>query len=161
MHQALCRQRVGWASLAFAGALWQLGRTGSRSIAQALHDQEAQPVPALAARSLRRSAPPVLALVACATLGASLVHATTPDPTNLAACRIGLSSCDRSRLTLLEMSELAREARARNLSNCRNGHKPCDQGKLSSGEASLNGRGYCDRSRLTPFEAATIPAEVR
>ena len=67
---------------------------------------------------------------------ARLALGGTPDPAaNLFACRNGWPSCDRSRLTLPEMTELALAERARNVSNCRSGLSPCEQRKLTEAES--------------------------
>ncbi len=156
-----------WVGLALSAALWRMGTSSDRSIAQILRDADAQPVPAKATRSGRLPAPTILALVAASILLPALALGATPDSTNLSACRSGFSACDRSRLTLLEISELALEARARNVSNCRNGLTPCQQDKLSKAEAIAvsvalydrnvsNCRGGfnpCDHAQLTPSEA--------
>jgi len=49
------------------------------------------------------------------------------DPAaNLQACKQGRISCDRSRLTLSELTEVARADHARNVSDCRNAFASCD-----------------------------------
>jgi hypothetical protein len=63
--------------------------------------------------------------------------------------------------------------RARNRSDCKENRDSCDQSLLSPSDAQrltraeaernyaacLNRRGYCDRSRLTTAQAASIPPE--
>src|SRR5437867_850645 len=76
------------------------------------------------------------AQVACLSLWPVLLSAGTPDPTgNLLACKKGWPSCDRSRLTLSEVTEVAVADRARNVWNCRNGMNSCDRSKLTPAEA--------------------------
>ena len=67
------------------------------------------------------------------------------------------------------------ELRSRNASDCKAGQDKCDYSLLSRSQAEvmgraertrnyaacLNRRGYCDRSRLTAAEVASIPPEAR
>lgn len=139
----------------------------TRSIAQLLRDVEAEPTPGLAAKPMRLAAP-IWVHVACLSLLAVPLFAGTRDPAaNLSACKNGWTSCERSWLTLVEMTEVTLAGRARNVSNCRNGRNPCDQGKLTKGEAIATaiavhdrnasnckaGFSPCDHSRLTQLEA--------
>src|ERR1043166_6951076 len=62
---------------------------------------------------------------------------------NVAACRNGWGSCDRSKLTAAEVIALAVADHAQNLSQCK------------------SGLGKCDHSRLTPSEENEITAAVR
>jgi len=221
---------LGWAGLALSVAL-QVSIGSTRSIAQVLHDVEAEPVPAVAAKSGRLAARMWVSVV-WLSLSPALLLAALPDPAaNLSACRNGrpssepsrltegaraqrqrvvsdckdgLARCNHSELTQAERKEVALAERQRNLANCRNGWDGCDYSKLSEREAAevagavntrntsdcqagrdtcdyslleaqaltraervrnytacRDRRGYCDRSRLTPSEAASIPPEVR
>jgi hypothetical protein len=157
---------LGWVGLALSAALWQVSSSSTRSISQILSDIDAQPVPAMAPKP-RVSAPKIGVLVACLGLWPALSFAGTPDPANLAACKSGSSSCDRGRLTLVEITEVALAGRARNVSNCKNGLKPCAREKLNKVEAiavavalydrnvsnCLGGLNPCDHSQLAPSEA--------
>jgi hypothetical protein len=107
-------------------------------------------------------------LLACLSLLPVPLFAGTDDPAaNLSACKNGWKSCERSRLTLLEMTEVALAGSARNVSNCKSGRNPCDRWKLTKAEAIATavatydrnvsnckaGFSHCDRSRLTQSEA--------
>jgi hypothetical protein len=114
--------------------------------------------------------------VACLTLWPLSLPAGVPDPAaNLLACRQGRPSCDRSRLSLSELTEVARADHARNVADCRNGLVACDRSKLSREEATAlavaehdrnvsrctDGIGVCDASRLTVAEARDVAAAGR
>lgn len=130
------------------------------------------------------------ACVACLSFWPVLLFAGTPDPAaNLSACKKGWPACERSRLTLSEMTEVALAKHARkqeaaavdlavhrsNMANCKDGRDTCDYSLLTRSEAytlaaaerrrnytaCLSRHGYCDRSRLTPSEAAAIPPPFR
>jgi hypothetical protein len=92
------------------------------------------------------------------------------------------SFCDRSRLTLSEMTEVAQADHARNVEACRRGLEACDRSTLTRreavalavaehdrnvsdctggmGSACENAWSSRDRSRLTPSDVAAIPAEA-
>jgi hypothetical protein len=72
--------------------------------------------------------------VIAACLGFFLA-ATAQSSQNLAACRNGWASCDRSVLTLLEAHQLALADHQRNVVDCRNGWQSCDASKLTPEEA--------------------------
>jgi hypothetical protein len=59
----------------------------------------------------------------------------------MADCRGARDDCDYSMLSPSEAAALVVTERARNYKAC------------------VNGRGYCDRSRLTPLELSAIPAD--
>jgi hypothetical protein len=87
---------------------------------QVLSDVEAEPLPAVAAKA-GRGAGRIWAHVAWLSLCPVVVLAGAPDAAaNLSACKNGWSSCERSRLTLVEMTEVARADHARNVGDCRN-----------------------------------------
>ena len=84
----------------------------------------ASPLPHLAWLSVWLSVLPVL------------LFAAPPDPAaNLSACKNGWSSCERSRLTPVELAVVTLAERARNLSICRSGLSSCDQSQLTEAEA--------------------------
>jgi hypothetical protein len=65
-----------------------------------------------------------------------LLLAGAPDPAaNLQACKQGRPSCDRSQLTLSDLTEVARADHARNVSDCRNKLASCDPSRLNPAEA--------------------------
>ena len=65
----------------------------------------------------------------------ALSFAATPDrAANLLACKQG-SPCNRGRLTLSEMTEVAEAEHARNVWNCRTGLRSCDQSRLTEPES--------------------------
>lgn len=161
---------LGWASLAYCSALWVGMSSTGGSMAQLLQDVEAEPRAAL---KPRRFAAPTWMHVAWVSLLPVLLFAETPAPgANLSACKSGSSSCERSRLTLVEMTELARAERTRNVSRCRNGLNTCEPSNLTKAEAiavevanydrnvsdCMAGRPSCDPSRLTPSEARDTAA---
>ena len=111
----------------------------------------------------------VFALVASLSVvwvAGSLLGSCPMPAANLSACKNGWTSCDRSRLTLAQMTEvtLAR-AGAERLRIAGTGLNPCDQWKLTETEAialavavydrnvSNCKAGFtpCDHSRLTPI----------
>jgi len=70
--------------------------------------------------------------LACLSLWPASLLAGAPASTpNFLACKQGASSCDRSRLTLSESTELARADHARNVGDCRNALAGCDRSRLS------------------------------
>lgn len=110
---------------------------------------------------------PLWGLLALQILSSAPAFAGEPErAANLSACKGGWSSCDRPRLTLLEMTEVTRAGRARNVASCRSGLAVCDRSRLSGPEAialavALYDRNVascrraaasCDRSRLTELE---------
>src|SRR5713101_1885526 len=167
---------MGLGCLALSAVLWVSMRS-TRSIAQVLHDVEAEPMPAVAGKRSKnhvgaaksgRLAAPIWAQVAWLSLLPVFLPAGTLDPAaNLSACKKGWLSCERSRLTLVEMTEVTLAGRARNVSSCRNGLSSCDQWKLTKTEAIATavaaydrnvsnckvGLNACDHSRLTRSEA--------
>ena len=100
-----------------SAALWVRARHDStRSIAQVLPS-------------------PTWAHVAWLSLLPAFLLAGTPDPAaNLSACKNGWPSCEPSRLTLVEVTEVAAAQRARNAWNCRNDLGSCDRSKLTEAE---------------------------
>jgi hypothetical protein len=54
---------------------------------------------------------------------------------NLADCKNGRESCDRSRLSESGLAEVALSRHQRDVANCRNGYNSCDRSKLSESEA--------------------------
>ncbi|HZY30388.1 MAG TPA: hypothetical protein VFF86_01980, partial [Candidatus Methylomirabilis sp.] len=120
-----------------------------------------------------RGARRMWACAAWLSLWPVVVLAAAPDTaSNLSACKNGWSSCERSRLTLVEMTEVARADRARNLRDCRNGMSSCDRSRLSNAEMIAvevarydrnvsncrSGIDPCDLSRLTRAEARETAA---
>jgi hypothetical protein len=132
---------VGWA---LSAALWTSLRS-TRSKGQALHHVEAEPRPALAARTRRLVAPIVASLSLCPVF---LSGETTDPAVNLSACKNGGPSCDRSLLTLEEMTDVARTTQVRNVWNCRNGRSSCDRWKLTEAEATAVAVADYDRNVL-------------
>jgi len=66
---------------------------------------------------------------------AAAVAAGTPDTaSNLRACRNRQPECDRSLLTLSEVSDLARADHARNVTDCRNAVAACDRSSFGLAE---------------------------
>ena len=117
-----------------------------------------------------------LALVACVSLWPASVWAGPSDaPENLLACKQGQESCDRSRLSLAELTEVARADHARDVADCRNDRAACDRSRLSPAETAAlavaehdrnvsnctDKIGACDPSRLTPVEARDVEAAAR
>ena len=106
-------------------------------------------------------------LVLLSALPVLLLAGTTDQAANLFACRSGGPSCERSRLTEMQLTEVTRAERARNVSSCRNGLSSCDQSQLSEAEAitvavaaydrnvsnCTAGLTPCDPSGLTRSEA--------
>src|SRR5689334_21094515 len=75
--------------------------------------------------------------IACLILWPILLSAQASDLVqNLADCKNGRETCDRSRLTQAQSVEVARADQQRNLSNCRDGVEACDHSKLSEREAT-------------------------
>src|SRR5579864_4754716 len=88
---------------------------------------------------------------------------------NLSACKSGLGSCDLTRLTQPEISEVRMAEHLRNVSNCRDG-RSCDHSQLTQPEANalavgehqrnisdcMDGIASCDHARLTPSEAKDV-----
>ena len=103
--------------------------------------------------------------VACAMSWPTLLVAAAPADreANLQACIRGSSSCDRSRLTESERTEVVRADHARNVTACRRGFETCERADLSEAETidlaviehdrnvenCTDGIGACDASRLT------------
>src|SRR5579864_1957645 len=89
---------------------------------------------------------------------------------NLSACRNGSGSCDLSRLSAAERTQLDVAEHQRNVSDCRNGWESCDRSKLTREEAialaialhqhnfatCMDGWGTCDHSQLAPQEAKAV-----
>jgi hypothetical protein len=95
--------------------------------------------------------------------------AGAPDPAlNLQACKNRWPGCDRTRLTLVELTEVAHAAHMREVSDCRNGLVSCDPARLTPAEAIAlavarhdgnvvdckEGIGACDHTRLTQGSSA-------
>src|SRR6202008_1529743 len=77
------------------------------------------------------------AQAACLSLCLSpiLAFAQSSDPSqNLAACKAGRDSCDRSKLSQSEATEVRLAAHMRNVTNCRDGYESWDRSKLSEPE---------------------------
>ena len=111
------------------------------------------------------------ALVACLTLWPVLALAQSANlPQNLAACKDGSESCDPSKLSAAQLTEVARAAHVRNVAKCRDGYASCDRSKLSAPEAIAlavadhqrnvndcnDGMQSCDRSKLTALEGRQV-----
>ncbi len=111
--------------------------------------------------------------VACLSLCPVLAFAQSPDfSQNLAACKAGREACDQSRLSAVQLTEVALANHARNVANCRNHYDSCDHSKLSEPETVAlavadhqrnatdcnDGMQSCDRSKLTPSEAREMDA---
>ena len=78
-----------------------------------------------------------LALVAGLSLWPPSTWAEPPAAAaNLLACKQGRAACDRSRLSLAELTEVARADHARNVAECRNGRATCDISRLSQAETA-------------------------
>jgi len=160
---------LAWVGLALSAALW-LDIRSTPSMAQVLHHAEAAPIPAVASKSGRPLTRPWVHVAWLSLLSVSLL-AGTPDPAaNLAACKNGAPSCDRSRLTLLEVTQVALARHARNVANCRSGLSSCDPWNLTDAEAiavavtaydrnvanCMTRLDSCDHSRLTRSEAREV-----
>ena len=159
---------LGWVGLALA-ALWVTVRS-TRSIAQVLRDFEAEPTPAVGAKSGRLAAPKWVHVAWLSLLAVSLFAGTTDPAANLSACKNGRTSCERSRLTLVEMTEGTLAERARIVSNCKPGFDPCDHSRPTRSEASekavaehqrrfsdcKDSIGPCGRATLTELEIAQV-----
>lgn len=77
-----------------------------------------------------------LAQVALLCLWPILLHAQSSDRAqNLADCRNGLGTCDRSQLSESELADATLAAHLRNVTDCRTGFDACDHSKLSEPEA--------------------------
>ena len=86
---------------------------------------------------------------------------------NLADCKAGRDSCDRSELSQSETTDVALAVHRQNVVNCRDGYNSCDRSKLTEPERIALAVAYhrrnvsdcdegmlsCDRSKLTPIEA--------
>jgi hypothetical protein len=151
----------GWAGLALLAALWVRMRS-PRSIAQVLRDVEAEPQPDVSARAVR-GAGRIWAHVAWLSLWPAVVLAGAPATVaNLSACKNGWSSCERSWLTLTEMTEVARADHARNVGDCRHAFRSCDRSRLSAAETiavavALYDRNVSNcRSGIEPCELARL-----
>jgi hypothetical protein len=111
--------------------------------------------------------------VACLSLWPLALFAGAPDPAvNLQACKNRWATCDRARLTLSELTEVARAGHMRNASDCRARLVSCDRSRLTPPEAIAlavarydrnvsecrKGIGTCDHSRLTRREAGDVAA---
>jgi hypothetical protein len=144
------------------------------SIAQMLREVDAEPTPAAAPKPWRLVANR-WAQVACLSLTPGLLFAETPARyLNLAACMSGRPSCQRSRLTLTEMGEVAAARLARNVASCSTGAS-CDHTKLNKAEEAAvavalsqrnvsnctTGIGSCDHARLTQSEAGEVATAGR
>ena len=175
---------LAWVGLAISAALWvSIRSTRLTTVAQLLREVEAEPIRAVAglaahpgAKSGRLAARPWVYL-ACLSLWPACLSAATPDAAaNLSACKNNWSSCERSRLTLTEMTEVTLAARSRNLASCREGLSRCDEKKLSRAEAIARGeaaartrnvlacqegRDNCDHSLLNPSEAEAVTSAER
>jgi hypothetical protein len=69
-----------------------------------------------------------LALVAGLSLWPASTWAESSNAAaNLLACKQGRAVCDSSRLSLAELTEVARADHARNVVECRNGLAACDR----------------------------------
>jgi len=78
----------------------------------------------------------LLAQVACLSLWPVLAFAQSSDlAQNLADCKNGRETCDRSKLNQLESADVALAGHVRNVSDCRNGYDFCDHLKLTEPEA--------------------------
>jgi hypothetical protein len=74
-------------------------------------------------------------LSACFGFWTILLVAQSSDATqNLADCKNGWESCDRSRLSQSEFADVARAEHHRDVSNCRNSFQSLDRSKLTPQE---------------------------
>jgi hypothetical protein len=114
-------------------------------------------------------------LSACFGFWPILLVAQPSDATqNLADCKNGWESCDRSKLNKSEFADVAHAEHRREVSNCRNSFQSCDRSKLTPQETIAlaladhqqnvadckNGMTSCDHSRLTPSEASESSGTV-
>src|SRR6478735_651678 len=101
--------------------------------------------------------------IACLCLWPVCLSAQSSDiAQNLADCKNGWGTCDRSRLSESESAEVALSEHRRDVANCRNGYDSCDRSKLSEAEVialavadhrqnvsdCTSGTTSCDPSRL-------------
>jgi hypothetical protein len=116
------------------------------------------------------------ALVACLSLLPVLAFAQSSDlAENLDACKAGRDTCERSRLTPSEATDVVLAAHVRNVVNCRHGYDPCDRSKLTEPEMialavadhqrnvsdCTDGMQSCNPSKLTSSEAHAMAAAGR
>jgi hypothetical protein len=105
------------------------------------------------------------AQIACLSLWPILMCGQSSDRAqNLADCKNGMESCDRSRF---ELTDVAHSQHVQNVTNCRNGYDSCDRSKLTEREAialavadhernvsdCTMGLSSCNPSQLTASEA--------
>src|SRR4051812_26779317 len=76
----------------------------------------------------------VAGLTLCAAL--TLAADAPVSSANLLACKQGFTSCNRSQLTLAEVTQLGVSDHARYVSDCRRGYASCDRSQLSAPEAA-------------------------
>jgi len=103
--------------------------------------------------------------VGCFSFWSILAFAQSSDLTsNLANCKAGRETCDRSKLSQSEATEVAVAVHRQNVVNCRNGYHSCDRSKLTEPETIAlavadhernvsdcnQGMLSCDRSKLNP-----------
>jgi hypothetical protein len=116
------------------------------------------------------------ALVACLSLWPILAFAQSSDlAQNVAECKAGRDTCDRSKLSQSEATDVALAAHFRNVVNCRNGYDPWERSKLTEPEAialavadhqrnvsdCTDGMQSCNPSKLTSSEAHAMAAAER
>jgi hypothetical protein len=113
------------------------------------------------------------AQIACLSLWPILALAQSSDLSqNLADCKAGRDTCDRSRLSQSQATDVALAAHGRNVVDCRNGFGSFDRSKLSEPETIAlevadhqrnvsdcnDGMLSCDPFKLTPMEARKMAA---
>ena len=115
--------------------------------------------------------------LACLSFWPILLCAQSSDVQNLANCKNGWETCDRSRLNASQSAEVAASEHRRDVAKCRNGYDSCDRSKLSESEAislavadhqrnvsdCTTGITSCDPSRLTESDGreSSIAAQQR
>src|SRR5438477_2673119 len=78
----------------------------------------------------------LLVPVACMSLWPIILFADPSDRAqNLADCKSGWETCDRSKLSQSESADVALSDHRRDVANCRNGYDSCDHSKLTRREA--------------------------
>jgi hypothetical protein len=160
---------VGLLGPGLACAMW-VKKSAPQSMTQVLQEVEAERMPRVRAGVPGSPTLVWLCIASSSLLAGTSLGATVEPGANLSACKTGLASCQRSALTLVEMTEVAV---ARNLSNCRASTKPCDPSALTPSEARdmagrkqaadgrnfadcLQGRDQCYHSLLTRAEAQDV-----
>jgi hypothetical protein len=74
--------------------------------------------------------------VACLSLWPILAFAQSSDlSSNLANCKAGHDTCDRSKFSQSEATEVTLVVHRQNVVNCRNRYDSCDRSKLTAPES--------------------------